>query len=137
MDTKLLNDTITLFNYIGERDMVAVYNITVLKNVFVEITSGSSSSTQGDTPQDSAKLFIFDRKVESLRGKEYLNYYDWLNSNNKTDFWTLRNDGKDYFTLGIAEAESPELCDDAYVIKSAIHLKKGTARMWHWEIDGR
>lgn len=138
---KMLPDTVTLYNYIGESDMIAQYSITVLTNVFCDTGYGASATQQGKAPQDTARLFIFDGKVraESIGGakKQFLPFDEWEKSNSKKDFWTLNESEKDFFVEGISEYPTPqENHKTAYAISKAHYYKKGTSRMWHWEIDG-
>jgi len=75
---RMLPDIVTLYNYIGEKDMVAQYSVTVLSNVFCDTDYGATASQQGKTPQDSARLYVFDSKVRavSIGGakKQFLQY---------------------------------------------------------------
>lgn len=139
---RMLPDIVTLYNYIGEKDMVAQYSVTVLSNVFCDTDYGATASQQGKTPQDSARLYVFDSKVRavSIGGakKQFLPFDKWEKAKDKKDFWTFNEDEKDYFVEGISEYPTPqENAKPAYAITKAHYFKKGTSRMWHWEIDGR
>lgn len=140
-NNRMLSDIITLYNYIGERDMVAQYAVTILYNVFCDTNFGASATMQGKTPQDAARLYVFDSKVcaASIGGskKQFLPFEEWNELEDKSDFWTFNENEKDFFVLGFSNCENPkENAKPTYAISKAHYFKKGTSRMWHWEIDG-
>lgn len=139
---RMLTNTVTLYNYIGERDMVAEYEVTILSNVFCDTDFGASATMQGKTPQDTARLYVFDNKVcaTSIGGskKQFLPFEEWDKLEDKSDFWTFNENEKDFFVFGFSDYEKPkENVKPTYAISKAHYFKKGTSRMWHWEIDGR
>lgn len=139
---RMLPDTVTLYNYIGEKNMIAQYSVTVLANVFCDTDYGAAASQQGKTPQDNARLYVFDSKIRatSLSGvkKQFLPFDIWQTTNDKNSFWTFNENEKDFFVEGVSEYRTPqENAKHAYAITKAHYFKKGTSRMWHWEIDGR
>lgn len=139
---RMLTDTVTLYNYVGEKNMVAQYAVTILSNVFCDTDFGASATTQGKSPQDTARLYVFDKKVfaSSIGGskKQFLSFEEWKKLDNKSDFWTFNENEKDFFVLGYSNCENPkENAKPTYAISKAHYFKKGTSRMWHWEIDGR
>lgn len=139
---RMLPDTVTLYNYIGEKEMVAQYSVTVLSNVFCDTDYGATASQQGKSPQDSARLYVFDSKVRAVSAdgavKQFLPFDEWQKIDNKNEFWTFNEDGNDFFVEGISNCKTPrENAKPAYAITKAHYFKKGTSRMWHWEIDGR
>lgn len=138
---KILPDTVTLFNYLGEKDLNAEYAVTILKNVYCDTEFGVRSSTKGTVPENAAMLYIFDTKVyaESLSGKQkpFLPYDEWAKVENKEDCWSLNPENKDFFINGVVSADNPQNADiEAYKISKIHTYKNGTSRMWHREIVG-
>ena len=138
---KMLKDCVTLFNYVGEENMVAKYQKTILRNVFCVESFGVRESVQGDSSNNSATLYIFDTKVVAESGtgvqKQYLPFSEWKNRSDREEYWTLRNDEKDFFVKGCCENDSPRGVAGVHAITKSVHYDSGTSRMWHWEINGR
>lgn len=138
---RMLPDTVTLFNYLGEKDLTAEYAVTILKNVYCDVEYGAKSTAKGTVPENAAMLYIFDTKVlaESVNGKPkaYLPYNEWNNAEDKKDYWSLNPENKDFFVKGRTNTNNPLNSDiDAYKVGSVHIYKHGTSRMWHKEIIG-
>ena len=138
---RMLPNTVTLFNYLGENDLKAEYAITILKNVYCDTEYGARASTKGTVSENAAMLYIFDKKVfaESLDGKQkaFLPYDEWDKVENKEDYWSLNSENKDFFVNGIASVDNPQNADiEAYKISKIHTYQNGTSRMWHREVVG-
>lgn len=118
--------------------MQAVYIPSIITNVACTEGTGSGTSQQGETPADSAKLYIFDAnsraKSDEGKYKSYMPYEDWLKCDNKHAFWTLSP--KDYFVKGICPEADPTQLNNAHNIINFRRFDIGTARVRHWSIDG-
>lgn len=135
----ILNKTITLFNYAGEKEKEAVYKKTVLSHVYFFVQKGANESTQGKKSNDNARLYIFHHrsKAYSENGclKNFMIHSEWENSIVQDLYWTLSCSSKDYFVLGECPNKIPPV--DAFKIISVNEKVAGTRRMHHWEIDGK
>ncbi len=139
--SKILNDTITLFNYIGEdADGNPNYQKTYFNNVYFKPIEGMTPTVKGDDSSSSANLFIFDC-VSKARGimnreKTFCDYSLWEIKSESDKYWTLSPDGKDYVVQGhIKESIDPANIAGAMVINSFIHYNMGLKRHHHWEIN--
>jgi len=56
-------------------------------------------------------------------------YNLWKDADDKEDHWTLSDKGTDYF--------KKECCADKLRITAFNHLRQGSHRMWHFEVDGK
>lgn len=138
---RMLPHTITLFNFVDEIDYKPVYEITILKNVMCNITQGITPSTRERNPNDFADLYIFTKNVEAtdINGnlKTYIPLEQWNECEDKSFYWTINTEGKDFFAKGIyLDVDDPTEILDATEINSALYLDVGSPRMWHWEING-
>ena len=130
---KLLNDTVTLFNYIGEVDDRADYQETTLNHCYCILNEGADLNMVGHNGNDSAKLYIFDDSTSAVDGdgeqRTYLPFHLWTEEEDKTPYWTLSDKGTDY------------LCKQGYDNQLRIigftHKKSGSRRMWHYEVDAK
>jgi len=137
---KICTDTVTLYNYIGEANYVAVYSVTILQNVNVHMSR--SSSLPGEHT-NSATLCIFDQQLEAVSvdgvAKSFLPNLEWeaLDADERTNYWTLdgKHAGKDIFVLGTSDSEWPT--GDSYRIDSAERYNRGTLAVQHWKVVGR
>ena len=128
---RILPDTVTLRNYVGEVDDEAVYQETILTGCYCIVKSGVNHNSFGRKENRSGKLYIFDTdtKAASSTGtaRSYVPYDVWITLADKSAYWTLSELGLDYFK----KAGAPEL----RVVKFS-HLVNGTKRMHHFEVDG-
>ena len=133
---RILVDTVELYNYIGEVDDVATYQKSIIRNCYCEVKVGVRRSKDSSrTPQDKARLYVFDRgsQVLSPSGEKRsylpLDQFMELKANEKSSYWTLCDEGSDY------------ILKDGYQHKFKItgfsHLKNGSPRMWHYEVDAQ
>ena len=140
MSRKLIfNDTVTLFNYVGEVNGVATYAKAILHDVKFVTKRGRSTSGTGSTPDNSATLYIFDTKARVTdvenKCKTYLTPEAYERSDNPYPFFTFRS-GKDFVVNGVCEADSPKMVE-SYRITLASRNTSGTRRMYHWRCDCR
>lgn len=137
---RLLTDTVTLFNYIGEEDYKAKYGVTVLHNVSCRATTNSKDSKSGTISGDSVAMYIFlDHVVAKDRQgnvKEYLPFSEWQKSSRKESFWTIRNDEKDCFFKGVCDSLTPIGMSETFSVSNAVFFNIGSRRNWHWKING-
>ena len=139
--SKVLNDTITLFNYCGE-DTAGnpIYKKTFFNNVYFKPIKGITPTVRGDDDNSSANLFIFDcaSKARGLmnREKAFCDYSLWGIKGESDNYWTLSPDGKDYVVNGhIKENVDPAEIAGAMVINSFVHYDMGLKKHHHWEIN--
>lgn len=129
---RMLPDTVTIFNYIGEVDDVAVYQDTIIDRCYYPQSLGVTADTTGKRADDSSKLYIFDHgsRARSADGvaRTYLPYPIWksLDESDKKFHWTIGNSGKDYV---LKEGHEEKL-----YFQSFSHLTNGSKRMWHFEV---
>lgn len=129
----MLPDTVVLANFIGEVRDVATYQITILTHVYCPFGDGSAVDTTGRRKNDSAMLYIFDKRTiatdEDGNQRTYLPYEQWKDLDDKTPYWTLCDGGRDTFRK---QGSGKEL-----YVTGFTHLTAGTARMWHFEVQGQ
>ena len=129
---RMLEETVTLYNYIGEVNDEATYEKTILKHCYCVLNEGASVNGIGHKPNNSAKLYIFDEKTlavsENGTLKTFLPYEQWKYTENKSSFWTLSDCGKDYFQK---TGSSTRLRISSYSRKAV-----GRKIMWHFEVNG-
>ena len=140
---RMLPDTVTLFNYIGEVNMVAEYLVTIFTNVFCDTSYGDKASIQGGVSNNAARLYIFDMQscAYSMDGKKkkFVPFSEWEELADKSLYWTIREDNKDYFAVGkhcVSSLKQSLEGAQPFPITKARRYNIGTPRMRHWEIDG-
>lgn len=123
--------------------MVAEYSVTILSNVMCDMSCGDKASIQGGVSNNAARLYIFDMQscTYSVDGKKkkFVPFSEWEKLTDKSLYWTIREDNKDYFAVGKHCVSSPNQCIDEaqpFSVMKARHYNMGTPRMRHWEIDG-
>lgn len=132
--SRMRPDTVILSNYVGEVNNVASYQVTILKGCACVLGIGATASNPGSRSNDGATLYIFDHgtKAASADGtiaRTYLPYDEWVRLLDKTPYWTLSDKGKDKIRkIGF----DPEL-----KVTKFFRRKKGTRRMWHFEVSAR
>lgn len=121
------------------------YNAVVLRGVFLDLSKRSNINKSGLADADSATLFIpFDVGAD----KEYLPPKEYAAQEDKTDFWTLFDDGEDsgadcYFIKGEVETDlypfstARNAHDYCYQVSSVDLRDFGSERMRHWQVGGR
>lgn len=135
MADKYLNDTVTLYNYAGEKDDLPLYFRTVIGRCCLFAANGASAER---TPSNSAKLFLFHEKTD-FGGKQYIDSVSWqrLPDEQKEKYWTIGKTGDDYIIHGIANQSIPPDAGFKHRIVSFKELKKGRKAMWHFEVECR
>lgn len=128
---RLLKDTVVIRNYVGEINDRATYQETVIERCYCPCGFGAGIDSHGKNSTDNGRLYIFDSKsiAKSREGKirKFIPYRDWLKSASKDDYWTISDNGRDYFVKDNIE----------YNIIGFSHKQSGTKRMWHFEVDGK
>ena len=123
---RMLPDTVTLRNFIGEVNDVATYQDSIIKWCYCPMLFSSSVNTQGKVPASNADLYIFDSGsiVMSEDGcrRTYLPSTEWNACENKGSHWTLQED--DYIVFS-----GSQRC-----IRSFAYKRQGSRRMWHFEV---
>lgn len=130
---RMINDTVVLYNYIGEVDDEATFQETVLEHCCCPLNEGADLNIQGKKANDSARLYIFDANTTAVSNsgtkRAYLPYAEWLKADDKDRYWTLSDKGTDYFKkVG---------SDTRLRIVGYSRKHTGSKRMWHFEVDGR
>lgn len=129
----MLPHTVYLGNYIGEINDEATYQIAVIQRCYCPLEEGTTSSGGGKKKQDAAKLYIFQCRssVTDTDGLplSYLPHAEWDALTDKTGFWTIHPNGRDFF-------QRDDL-DDRVIIQSFAYRNGGSPRMWHFEVTGK
>ena len=130
---RILNDVVTLYNYVGEINDEASYQETIINRCYCPLNEGADLNKQGKKASDSAKLYIFDVGSVAVTAdgteRSYLSYDEWSKLIDKSAYWTLSDKGNDYY---LKDGASNKLRVVAFSRKKA-----GSKRMWHFEVDGR
>lgn len=129
---RMLPDTVTVFNYMGEFNDVAKWQKTVIEHCYCPVTIGANENMQGHVKGDSARLYIFDANSVAMsehgQKRTFLPFDEWKYLDDKTPYWTISDKGTDYFYK--------DGCPVKFKIKRFAHKVAGTRRMWHFEVDG-
>lgn len=129
---RMLEETVVLYNYIGEVDDRAAYQKTILKHSYCVLNEGTSLGSIGHSTKNTGKLYIFDDKTlaqsEEGRTRSFLPYEQWKYTDDKSGFWTLGDNGNDYFQKVGSDAK----------LRISGFSRKTTGRkiMWHFEVNG-
>lgn len=130
---RMLPHTVTLYNYIGEVDDRAHYQPTVIRHCYAPLKVGVVASNPGRRSSDSGDLYIFDGRSKAYSpdgsARTYLPHDKWMASEEKDKYWTLSDDGKDFYKVTDR--------DDEVSIRSFSHKVAGTKRMFHFEVRGK
>lgn len=130
---RMLDDTVILYNYLGEYRDVAQYQVTILNHCYCPLSTTADANNHGKNPINSARLYIFDENTvassENGVTRTYIPYDDWLSLSDKSGYWTLSDKGNDYFKKFGEVARLR--------IVSFSHKVAGRRRMWHFEVDGK
>ena len=126
---RMLPHTVRLFNYIGEVDDVAEYQESIIRFCYCTWIEGASSAS---SPSDSAKLYVFDANsiVTSPGGtrRTFVPPEEWSDCCGKAMHYTFSDNGNDYFQMETGEK---------FLIRHYRHMKAGSKRMWHFEVEGK
>lgn len=129
----LLPHTVFIGNFAGEVNDEATYQLAIVNHCYCPLEEGTTSSAGGKKQQDSAKLYVFECRsvVTDLSGSPmtYLPHAEWDARPDKTGFWTINPNGKDFF-------QRDDLADRV-IIQSFAHRNGGTRRMRHFEVTGK
>lgn len=144
--------TVTVYNAHQDLDSLkTVYNITVLKGVFLDISKGANVMKSGLENADAATLFI-PFGIEALNGvtgqaQSYVEPKEYARLEDKASYWTIRAGGtisnKDcFFVKGevVADMDFQDINDyyDNVFRVSAVDVRDfGSSEMQHWEVSGR
>ncbi len=135
----MCTETATMFNYIGEVNGTATYIKTLLKNVKAERKFSRKETGTGFMPANEGKVYFFDSfsEAEDLdgNGKTYLPPDEFKNAEDKDNYFTFSEFGKDYIVFGVSNADKPNQEPKAMKIEGCNHLMSGSQRMHHWRID--
>lgn len=130
---RMLPDTVTIFNYIGEVDDVAKYQATQIKYCYCPMVDGVMADKKGKKTKDSITLYIFDStsKCMDMDGaiRQFLPCHLWrlLSTEDKAQYWTIGDNGKDYV---IKNGHTEKLYFQSYS-----HHVNGSRKMWHFEVS--
>lgn len=133
------NDTVTIYNYVGEVNDEATFQLTVLRGVHVNYVKGVTRTINGDTVTDKISLLVFHKDFE--RQKPYMPYKAWLALEDKSPYWTLSP--KDKIVLGESAYAIPygtikglESVYECFEITNIAPYTKGSKSLWHIEVGG-
>jgi len=136
---RMLKHTVVLYNYIGEVNDVATYQVTIIEPCCCPSSMGSSQGVNG---VDSATLYVFDHitKAKSEGGtlRSYIPYDQWLNTEDsaKGNYWTLSDRGTDFFSIGSVVRSPAQDFAGKFKVADFQRFDTGSKRMWHWEVRG-
>lgn len=135
---RMCRDTVTLYNYVGEVNYEAVYEVTILQNVCVGCEE--SISAPGNITK-TATLSIFDQTVaaKSTSGKckRFVTREEWEKAESKSDIWTVdgAQSGKDAFVVGECTEPVPPT-NRKIRISASEYCGRGTIMTRHWSVKG-
>lgn len=137
MITDLLPDSATLYNYLGEDDDGnAVYQRTFFSPCRVVLTVGAVMENE----DDNICVYLFDMITQATDGKNARSNCDpraFDTLADKSAYWTLRDDGRDWLAKGLCASAQPPDDGTAYALRTAKRNQIGSPRMWHWKVTGR
>ncbi len=128
------NDTITLFNRIGD----GVYQVTLLRGVNFSVSGGI---TGGDLlPIRSVTLYYFDAisHASSADGTPclYVPPEDWSSLTDKRGCYTFSTSGGDWLVPGDHTASVEPPYASAFRITGVERFTHGRKHLWHYRIKG-
>lgn len=146
--------TVTVYNKVeDETTGSAVYNVTILHGVFLDISKGANVMKSGLVSADSATLYIpMSIKAINADTSEEQKFvgqkeYERLAQSDLHEYWTLRTGGSSstvdcFFVKGEVTEKSgfndlKNRYDDVYDVSTVDTKDFGSKRMWHWEVGGR
>ena len=135
--TDNLPDSATLYNYIGEdTDGNALYQRTYFNPCRVVLSTGAMM----DNEDDNIRAYLFDLKTVAASGDTVRAYCDpraFDTLADKSAYWTLRDDGRDWIAKGQCSDAAPPENSTAYAVRTIKRNQIGSLRMWHWKVTGR
>lgn len=146
--------TVTVYNKVeDETTGAAIYNITILRGVFLDISKGANVMKSGLVSADSATLYIpMSIKAINADTSEEQKFvgqkeYERLAQSDLHEYWTLRTGGSSstvdcFFVKGEVTEKSgfndlKNRYDDVYDVSTVDTKDFGSMSMWHWEVGGR
>lgn len=146
--------TVTVYNKVeDETTGAAIYNITILRGVFLDISKGANVMKSGLVSADSATLYIpmSIKAINADTGEEqtFVNQkeYERLAQSMRHGYWTLRPGGssssvdcffvKGELTENTSFSDLKNRYDDVYDVSTVDTKDFGSKSMWHWEVGGR
>lgn len=130
---RILKDTVTLYNYVGEVNDIATYQETILRHCYCTANDGVAHGLHAKRKSETSRLYVFDNKTVAVSpdgvNRTYLPYRQWRELEDKSAYWTLTDNGNDYFVKQGLNAR--------FEVTAFSHKTAGTRRMWHFEVDGK
>jgi len=144
INKSLLDNEVTLYNYIGEADDYPAFQRSYIKNCCVFMTKGANLDASGRKGNGNAVLFIFDNEstVTNELGEpaSYLPHEAWIDREqedaDRSSYWTLSDRGDDYFVEGVSLSDTPPQNASKFRIAKFKQLKKGSGDIAHTEVFG-
>lgn len=128
---RILRDTVSLNNYIGEVNDVATYQETILEHCYCPHDLGISANTQGKKATDGATLYIFEKNTRALSPEGYARTFvdseTWEALEDKSPYWTLCDNGRDFIKVDGSNLR----------VTSLSHKVAGSRRMWHYKVAAK
>lgn len=145
--------TVTVYNKMAdEKTGISMYNITILRGVFLDISKGANVMKSGLVSADSATLYIpmSIKAINADTGEEQKfvgqKEYERLAQSDIHEYWTLRTGGISstvdcFFVKGEVTDKSgfndmKNRYDDVYDVSTVDTKDFGSKSMWHWEVGG-
>lgn len=143
--------TVTVYNFAeDEETSEGVFNVTVLKGVFLDVSAGAGADKSGMKSEGTARLFIpFSVKAEDAftgAAKTYAKPKEYKRLEDKRGYWTLSPNGESsaadcWFIKG--EVTEPDgygklrdRFDDVYRVAAVAARDFGAPELQHWEVSG-
>lgn len=143
--------TVTVYNvYEDPLTLVATYNATILRGVFLDVAKGTNVKKTGMQDADAATLFIpFSVKaVDGVTGEEkkYIGPNEFFRLADKSGYWTLETGGRSssadcFFVKGEIVTDKGygfmrSYYDDVFDVTTVDVRDFGTPDMHHWQVGG-
>ena len=145
--------TVTLYNGIRSASSLSTeYNVTILRNVFLDISKGANVIKSGLESADAATLFI-PFAVEAVNAatgeaQQYVLPKEYAQAADRSGLWTIQPGGAAGSSMCFfAKGEVVELNadfqtvngnhDDVFRVSSVDVRDFGSSAMQHWEVGGR
>lgn len=143
-NANVFKDTAYIYHFVGEANYKATYEKYTVSNCSLQHSTGVGRSVINTMPQNTAKLYIFDKSttVMNSTGDKLLfiepNKYEALSPEQKVLHWTIGDNEKDYFGETDNNSADPTTgIPNYYKITGYTRHDTGSKRMHHVEVSGK